>query len=209
VLKWFQLRNAIGRLQVMAEASSFLKIPRERIGVLIGPNGATKKYIERTLLVKLEIESETGGVKIILAENVEDPSLLFKAKDVVNAIGRGFSPELAFRLIRDEEAFLDIIDLRAIFGKSESDIKRVKGRIIGMEGKTRRIIEELTETNVCVYGHTVGLIGDIEQVQAAREAIQMLIRGSLHSTVYRFLHRKRRELKKKMLELWEKPPEEK
>ena len=191
----------------MAEASSFLKIPRERIGVLIGPNGEIKKYIERTLLVKLEIESETGGVKITLTENVEDPSLLFKAKDVVNAIGRGFSPELAFRLIRDEEAFLDVIDLRAIFGKSESDIRRVKGRIIGMEGKTRRIIEELTETNVCVYGHTVGLIGDIEQVQAAREAIQMLIRGSLHSTVYRFLHRKRRELKKRKLELWEKPEE--
>ena len=191
----------------MAEASSFLKIPRERIGVLIGPNGEIKKYVERTLLVKLEIESETGGVKIILTENVEDPSLLFKAKDVVNAIGRGFSPELAFRLIRDEEAFLDIIDLRAIFGKSESDIRRVKGRIIGMEGKTRRIIEELTETNVCVYGYTVGLIGDIEQVQAAREAIQMLIRGSIHSTVYRFLHRKRRELKKRKLELWEKPEE--
>ena len=191
----------------MAGASSFLKIPRERIGVLIGPNGEIKKYIERTLSVKLEIESETGGVKITLTENVEDPSLLFKAKDVVNAIGRGFSPELAFRLIRDEEAFLDIIDLRAIFGKSESDIRRVKGRIIGMEGKTRRIIEELTETNVCVYGYTVGLIGDIEQVQAAREAIQMLIRGSLHSTVYRFLHRKRRELKKRKLELWEKPEE--
>jgi ribosomal RNA assembly protein len=191
----------------MAEASSFLKIPRERIGVLIGPNGEIKKYIERTLLVKLEIESETGGVKIVLAENVEDPSLLFKAKDVVNAIGRGFSPELAFRLIRDEEAFLDVIDLRAIFGKSGSDIRRVKGRIIGMEGKIRRIIEELTETNVCVYGYTVGLIGDIEQVQAAREAIQMLIRGSLHSTVYRFLHRKRRELKKRKLELWEKPEE--
>ena len=191
----------------MAEASSFLKIPRERIGVLIGPNGEIKKYVERTLLVKLEIESETGGVKIVLGENVEDPSLLFKAKDVVNAIGRGFSPELAFRLIRDEEAFLDIIDLRAIFGKSESDIRRVKGRIIGMEGKTRRIIEELTETNVCVYGYTVGLIGDIEQVQAAREAIQMLIRGSIHSTVYRFLHRKRRELKKRKLELWEKPEE--
>jgi len=191
----------------MAEASSFLKIPRERIGVLIGLNGEIKKYVERTLLVKLEIESETGGVKITLTENVEDPSLLFKAKDVINAIGRGFSPELAFRLIRDEEAFLDVIDLRAIFGKSESDIKRVKGRIIGMEGKTRRIIEELTETNVSVYGHTVGLIGDIEQVQAAREAIQMLIRGSLHSTVYRFLHRKRRELKKRKLELWEKPEE--
>ena len=192
----------------MAEGNAFLKIPRERIGALIGPNGATKKHIEKTLSVKLKIESETGGVAITLVENAEDPSLFFKVKDVVTAIGRGFSPDLAFRLIRDEEAFLDVIDLREIFGRSESDIRRVKGRIIGMGGKTRRIIEELTETNVCVYGHTVSLIGDIEQVQAAREAIQMLIRGSLHSTVYRFLNRKRRELKKRNLELWEKPADE-
>jgi ribosomal RNA assembly protein len=74
-----------------------------------------------------------------------------------------------------------------------------------MDGKTRKIIEELTDANICVYGHTVSIIGNIEQAQAAREAIQMLINGSQHSTVYRFLHRKRRELKKKMLELWEKP----
>ncbi|MBS7621647.1 hypothetical protein KEJ32_06015, partial [Candidatus Bathyarchaeota archaeon] len=67
---------------------------------------------------------------------------------VVTAIGRGFSPEHAFKLIQDEEAVLDIIDLRIIFGKSESDIRRVKGRIIGMDGKTRRLIEELTDTNI-------------------------------------------------------------
>jgi len=192
----------------MTRTSTFLRIPKERVGVLIGPEGKTKKSIEEKLSVELQIDSETGDVTLIQAENVDDPSLLFKAKDVVTAIGRGFSPEHAFRLIRDEEAVLDIIDLRLIFGRSESDIKRIKGRIIGMNGKTRRIIEELTDTNVAVYGHTVGIIGNIEQTQAAREAIQMLIDGSLHSTVYRFLHRKRRELKKKMLELWEKLPEE-
>jgi len=27
----------------------------------------------------------------------------------------------------------------------------------------------------------------------------------MHGTVYRYLHRKRREIKKQMLELWEKP----
>jgi ribosomal RNA assembly protein len=144
---------------------------------------------------------------ITLTEGATDPSVLFKAKDVVTALGRGFSPEHAFRLIRDEEAILDVIDLRVTFGRSESDIKRVKGRIIGMNGKTRQIIEELTDANVAVYGHTVGIIGNVDQAEAAREAIQMLVRGSLHSTVYRFLHRKRRELKKKMLELWEKPEE--
>lgn len=192
----------------MARASAFLRIPKERVGVLVGPEGKTKKSIEEKLSVELQIESETGGVTLMLAKNADDPSLLFKAKDVVTAIGRGFSPEHASSLIRNEEAILDVIDLRLVFGRSESDIKRIKGRIIGMNGKTRRIIEELTDTNVAIYGHTVGLIGNFEQVQAAREAIQMLINGSLHSTVYRFLHRKRRELKKKMLELWEKPPEE-
>jgi ribosomal RNA assembly protein len=78
-----------------------------------------------------------------------------------------------------------------------------------MNGKTRNIIEELTDTNVAVYGHTVSIIGTIEEAEVAREAVQMLVKGSLHATVYRFLHRKRRELKKKMLEIWEKPPEEK
>jgi len=202
-----RLKNAIGGLQAVARASAFLRIPKERVGALIGPEGKTKKIIEEKLSVELQIDGE-GGVTLMLAEKAEDPSLLFRAKDVVTAIGRGFSPEHTLRLIRDEEAILDVIDLRAIFGRSESDIRRVKGRVIGMDGKTRRTVEELTDTNVSVYGHTIGIIGNIEQVQAAREAIQMLIDGSLHSTVYRFLHRKRRELKKRKFELWEKPAEE-
>jgi len=192
----------------MTKASTFLRIPKERVGALIGPEGKIKKAIEEKLSVELQIESDSGGVTITLAEKANDPSLLFRAKDVVTAIGRGFSPEHAFRLIRDEEALLDVIDLRTFFGRSESDIKRIKGRIIGMDGKTRRIIEELTDTHVSIYGHTVSIIGGIEEAQVAREAIQMLISGSMHNVVYRFLHRKRRELKKKKLELWEKPPEE-
>ena len=202
-----QLRSVTGRLQVVAKISQLVKIPKERVGVLIGPEGKTKKYVEDSLSIDLKIDSEAGDVTITLAGNAQDPSLFFRAKDVINAIGRGFSPEHAFRLIRNEDAVLDIIDLRTTFGRSESDIKRVKGRIIGMNGKTRQIIEELTETNVAVFGHTVSMIGEIEQAQVAREAIQMLVRGSMHSTVYRFLHRKRRDLKKKELELWERPPE--
>jgi ribosomal RNA assembly protein len=200
------LRNVSGRLQDVARTSAFLRIPKERVGVLIGPEGTTKKTIEEKLSVELQIDSE-GDVTLTLAEKAEDPSLLFRAKDVITAIGRGFSPEHALRLIRNDEAILDVIDLRAIFGRSESDIRRIKGRVIGMDGKTRRTMEELTDTNVSVYGHTISIIGNVEEAQIAREAIQMLIDGSLHSTVYRFLHRKRRDLKKKKLEIWEKPPE--
>ena len=193
----------------VARANTFLKIPKERVGVLIGPGGKTKMHIEEKLAVELQIDSDAGDVIITLAAKANDASMLFKAKDLITAIGRGFSPEHAFRLVRDEEAVLDLIDLRSVFGKSDADIKRVQGRIIGMNGKTRRIVEELTETNVSVYGHTVAIIGTVEQVQIAREAIEMLVKGSMHGTVYRFLHRKRRDLKKKKLELWEKPPKEK
>ncbi len=193
----------------MARANTFIKIPKERVGVVIGPEGRTKKSIEDKLSVELQIDGEAGDVNILMKEGATDPSMLFSAKDVVTALGRGFSPEHAFRLVRDEDAVLDVLDLRAAFGKSEADIKRVKGRIIGMNGKTRGIIEELTDTNVAVYGHTVAIIGTIDQLKVAREAIEMLIKGSMHGTVYRFLHRKRRELKKKKLELWEKPPEDK
>jgi ribosomal RNA assembly protein len=188
--------------------SVFVKIPRDRVGVLIGPDGKTRRNIEDKLSVQLQIESDSGDVTITLAKDAKDPSLLFKTKDVVTAIGRGFSPEHAFRLTRDEDAILEVIDLRAIFGRSESDIRRIKGRIIGMNGKTRRTIEELTDTNVAVYGHTVSIIGTFDQIQVARNAVQMLIDGSQHHSVYRFLQKKRRDLKKKMLEIWEKPSEE-
>lgn len=194
---------------MLSRANTFVRIPKERVGVVIGPDGTTKKNIEEKLSVELEIDSDAGDVHISVSENATDPSTLFRAKDVVTALGRGFSPEHAFRLVRDEDVLMELIDLRGVFGKSEADLKRVKGRIIGMNGKTRRIVEELTDANVAVYGHTVGIIGTLEQVQVAREAIEMLVKGSMHSTVYRFLHRKRRELKKKMLEIWEKPPEDK
>ncbi|RLI12306.1 RNA-processing protein [Candidatus Bathyarchaeota archaeon] len=184
----------------------FVKIPRERIGVLIGPDGETKREIEKNLNVRLEVDSGSGDVTINLNENSNDLFQLFRARDIVLAIGRGFSPQRAFRLLRNEDDMLTIIDLREIFGKNKSDIKRVKGRIIGREGKTRRIIEESTETFISVYGHTVSIIGGIEESRIAKEAIEMLVRGSQHATVYRFLQRKRRELKKRDLELWEGRP---
>lgn len=193
----------------MSKPSAFVRIPKERIGVLVGPEGKVKREIEEKLMVNLQIESEYGGVTIMLSEKATDPSLLLRAKDVVTAIGRGFSPEHAFRLLKNPDNIFDFIDLRAIFGRSESDLKRVKGRIIGAEGKTRRTIEELTDTSMVVYGHTVGFIGTFEQVDAARNAVQMLIDGCQHHTVYKYLQRKRSELKKQRLELWEKPENEK
>ena len=192
----------------MVRPSTFVKIPKSRIGALIGPNASTKELIEKKLGISLDVDSKSGDIRISLSSEAADPSMLFRAKEVVLAIGRGFSPEKAGRLLDDEEAMLMVVDLRDFVGRSESDIKRLSGRIIGREGKTRRLLEELTDTYVSVYGHTISIIGAIEEAEIARQAIEMFIRGRLHTSVYRFLHAKRRELKKKKMELWKKPHEQ-
>jgi len=180
-----------------------VKIPKERIGVLIGTGGNVKEIIEKKLSVDLEIDSQTGDVTITLKKDAKDPSYAFRAKDTVTAIGRGFSPENALRLADNEDDVLEVIDLREIFGRSQSDMNRIKGRVIGKDGKTRRIIEEMSGAVISVYGHTISIIGAAERVDTAREAIKQLIKGSQHRTVYRFLQKKRHELKMKSLELWE------
>jgi len=185
------------------EARFHVKIPKERIGVLIGPGGSVRRRIEEALGVKLRVDSRSGDVEIALRDGEGDVSKLYQALNVVRAIGRGFSPERAFRLF-DEDMLLDVIDLREYVGKSENALRRVKGRIIGRDGKTRRLIEELTGVYVSVYGHTVSLIGGVDQLLVAREAVTKLIKGSQHKTVYNYLFRAVRDLKRRRkTEIWE------
>ena len=86
--------------------------------------------------------------------------------EIITAIGRGFSPERALTLIQGENA-LHIIDLREFTGKSSSNIERIKGRIIGEGGKARRNMENLTGALISVYGKTVSIIGDTNQLRLA------------------------------------------
>jgi ribosomal RNA assembly protein len=183
-----------------------VKIPKDRVGVLVGQDGTVKKHIESNLPVNLQINGNTGDVTINLRKKANDPSVLFRAKEFIQAIGRGFSQERADKLFHSEYNIISIIDLRDIFGRHQSEIKRVKGRVIGKNGKTRKIIEELTEVYISVYGYTITLLGDIEHVEIAKQSVEMLIKGSQHSTVYKFLQKKRHDLKRKKLQLWEGRP---
>jgi len=187
----------------LAETRMTAIIPKDRVGVLVGQGGIVKSTIEEKLFVDLKIDSPSGSVEIGVKPEAPDPSGALQAKDIVLAIGRGFSPERAFRLFSEDNA-LDIIDLHDFFGKNEAEIRRVDGRIIGREGKTRRILEELTGTAISVSGHTVSIIGGYEAVSMAKDALEKLIKGRQHGTVYKFLRRRRQEIKKeKALGLWE------
>jgi len=187
---------------------AYLKIPQERIGVLIGPNGKTKKRIENFFKVTLEIGSDTGSVEIIVNPDASDVTVLFIVKNIVKAIGRGFSPKRA-EILSQEDYDLNLIDLRDYVGDSKNALDRVKGRIIGKAGKSRTILEELTECRISVYGYSVTIIGHVETLGVAHEAILKLVKGSFHKTVWNFLYAYRRKMKKDRGELWYENPEPK
>ncbi|MFB0560393.1 MAG: KH domain-containing protein [Candidatus Lokiarchaeia archaeon] len=178
------------------ETREFIKIPKERVGILIGPDGKIKASVEKETKTRLDIDSEEGSVLILPTEETEDPLAVWKARDIVRAIGRGFSPSRAFRLLGEDE-LLEIVDLTLFTGKSKNTLNRVKGRIIGAGGKTRKIIEEVSGATLSIYGHTVAIIGDVDQGRIAKEAIIMLIEGAPHSTVYNVLQKKKRALKRR------------
>lgn len=171
-------------------------IPQDRIGVLIGEGGATMREIEDRADVRLNIDSETGSVEV---ESVGDPVRGLKGPDIVRAIGRGFSPEDALILLDDEMMMLDLVDIDAAT-RNKTDLTRKKGRLIGENGRTRQLMEELSGAVVVIYGTTVGAIGTPQQVEVVRSAVEMLLDGAPHGAVYSFLERKHNELKSQGLE---------
>ena len=168
-----------------------VKIPQDRIGVLIGEGGETMRKIEAEAEIRLDIDSEDGAVAV---ETVGDPVRGLKGPDIVRAIGRGFPPEAALRLLEDELMLFDLVDIDAA-SRNTNDMKRKKGRLIGEGGRTRELMEELSGADVVIYGSTLGIIGTPQQVDAVRSAAEMLLDGAPHGAVYSFLEERHNEMK--------------
>lgn len=168
-----------------------LKIPRDRVAVLIGQKGETKKHIESVTKTKINVDSKEGDVSI----KGKDALSMYAAKEIVRAIGRGFNPEIAQLLLKQDYSF-ELINLTD-YARSKNDEKRLKGRVIGEKGKSRNTIEDLTESSISVYGKTIAIIGEINSVSLARRAVESLLSGSPHANVYKWLEKQRRNLKQK------------
>jgi ribosomal RNA assembly protein len=79
--------------------------------------------------------------------------------------------------------------------KKSSHVHRVKGRIIGTKGKTKKNLEHLTGSHISVYGHTVAVIGHVIDLDITKKAIDKLLQGSKHATVYHFVEQSMKELR--------------
>ncbi|MFW9828769.1 MAG: RNA-processing protein [Candidatus Thorarchaeota archaeon] len=183
-----------------------MKIGKNRIAVLIGRDGKVKEEIEKKLSVRINVDSKTGHCEVL--PNTENPNYMplniFTAQKIVNAINRGFNPVKAMKLL-EENYDLEIFNLLKIIGKSDKKIKRLKGRIIGRNGEMRKAIERYAESFISVYGKTISIIADYDNLQIARKAVSMLINGMPHNVVLKFLEGQYSEKKKQQFKQMYKP----
>jgi len=166
-----------------------IRVPKERVAILIGNKGTVKRALQEQAKVEMEIDSDEGIVTL----TSEDSLSLYTAREMIKAIGRGFNPEIAQLLLR-QDYVLESISLADFAGTKDSQ-QRLKGRVIGANGKGREQVEKLTDCFVSVYGKTVCIIGENEKANIAKRAVEKLLGGAMHATVWRFLEKMRRKMK--------------
>jgi ribosomal RNA assembly protein len=163
-----------------------IKIPRERIAVLIGEKGETKRKIQKLTGTIIRVSSEEGDVSI----EGEDSLNTMITRNIVKCIGRGFNPDVALLLLR-EGFTMEIINIQDFAGKSKNSEERLRSRVIGSNGKAKQTFENMTSTNISVYGKTITIIGMQEDVYLAKRGVEIILNGAPHSHAYRWIEKQK------------------
>ena len=155
-----------------------VKIPEDRKAALIGRAGMTKNEIESKTRTRINI----ADVILIRGEPLD----VMSASHIITAIGRGFAPATAMKLLNESEMLY-------VMSLPEKGLERIRARVIGTRGKARRRIERATGTRLSVYGKTVSIIGSHDNVQLATKALEKLVGGSPHKNTYRAIRKMKKE----------------
>lgn len=164
--------------------TEFVVVPEEKLKILRDKSSLYNRKLRDFLDVKFSV-TDTD----VMIEG-EDSFAVLRAKEVIKAFGRGFPFEDALDLVADDY-ILDIVNTTDFSGKSRNRQLTMRGRVIGSEGKSKAIIEKYSGAKVAVYGKTISIIGRWEGVALAKEAVEMLLRGAKHTTVFKMLEERK------------------
>jgi ribosomal RNA assembly protein len=141
-----------------------------------------KERLERELDIKL---SNRG--KIVFVDSSPDKEFL--ALQVIDALTMGFSIEQAIELKKDG-IILHKINIKHITRRT--DLDRIRGRVIGADGKTLKILRDLTSCEIALHDSWIGIIGQTEEIEDAIQAVTSIIQGSKQSNIYTMLEKRRK-----------------
>ena len=144
-----------------------------------------QRNLERQLKVKLTIKEKNVAIE-------GSPLDEYVALLIVEALVFGFSQKQAMSL-KDEGMSFRKIHIRDFTRRK--NLKDVRARLIGREGKTRRTLEDISNCEVVIGESEVGIIGFTDAVESTVQAAINIIKGSKQANAYRYLERMNAEKK--------------
>jgi ribosomal RNA assembly protein len=140
-----------------------------------------KKQLEEELNIKIR----NRGKEVYFSGKSEDE---YVAEKIIEALDFGFPFSVAM-LIKKEDFVFKIINIKNC--ANQKNLERVRGRVIGKEGKTLKTISNLSMCNFEMKDNKIGIIGDSECIENAEEACKLLLKGSKQANVYAYLEKHR------------------
>ncbi len=149
-----------------------------------------KEKLEKSLKCKISFR----GKNVSISGTAVDE---YVASQVIDALNLGFKVPQTLLLCNENFVFekIHIKDLT-----KRHDLSRIRGRIIGTRGKTKEIIENLSDCFISLHENTVGIIGSAENIEKAIQAIKSIIQGKKQGKVYNYLEKERTKSKKQEFE---------
>lgn len=137
----------------------------------------------KKLQEKLNVKIKIVGRKAIIEGAPLDE---YEAKQVFDAINFGFSAQKALTLADEDIAFRKI-HIRDF--TKRKNLKEVKARLIGSQGRTKKTIENISNTEIIIHDNEIGIIGSAESIENAITALTNIIKGSKQANVYKYLEK--------------------
>ena len=128
------------------------------------------------LEVRMNLKSRSIDIRI--CKETIDAGLLQKAEDFVRAIVLGFEVEDALALIRLDDIYLDGFEVKDVKTLAGDNMSRCIGRMSGTHGRTKYTIENVTRTRVVIADTHLHIMGHVQNIRVAKDALVDLIRGS-------------------------------
>ena len=139
----------------------------------------TKSELEKKLNIKISIEGKKVTVE-------GDPLNEYEASIILDAINFGFSTYKALT-VKDENMVFRILNIKNFTRKK--NLKEVRARIIGKQGKTKKTIENISGALIVIKDNEIGLLVDAEKMDEIITGITNLLRGTKQSNTYRYLEK--------------------
>lgn len=131
----------------------------------------------------LEVKISNRGTEVYIEGTPEDE---YVAEKVILALDFGFPFSVAVEIKKEDLAF-EIINIKDF--TNQKNLPRVRGRVIGKEGKTLKTLSILSNCYLELKDNRVGIVGGHEFIKNAGDALTSLIKGTKPGNVYAYLEK--------------------